>query len=69
MSLMPEAQSAYWSREPADLTRELGSGPGGLSVSFVPLPLSIAAAAVGIVCAYVLSTEVVKAWFFRHRDG
>jgi Mg2+-importing ATPase len=32
---------------------------------FVPLPLSITAAVIGIVTAYVLSTELVKAWFFR----
>jgi len=34
---------------------------------FVPLPLSLAAATIGIVGAYILSTEVVKIWFFRHK--
>jgi Mg2+-importing ATPase len=43
-------------------------GPLASVFSFVPLPLSIAGTAVGIVSAYVLSTEAVKAWFFRHRN-
>lgn len=40
-------------------------GPVTAVFSFVPLPLSVAGAVVGIVSAYVLSTEAVKAWFFR----
>ncbi|MBL8201507.1 MAG: magnesium-translocating P-type ATPase [Chromatiales bacterium] len=42
-------------------------GPVAAAFSFVPLPLSIGAAVIGIVAAYVLSTELVKAWFFRSR--
>jgi Mg2+-importing ATPase len=42
-------------------------GPLSAVFSFVPLPLSIIGAAVGIVSGYILSTEAVKAWFFRRR--
>jgi Mg2+-importing ATPase len=42
-------------------------GPVASAFGFVALPLSIAAAAVGIVAAYVLSTELVKVWFFRRQ--
>ena len=44
-------------------------GPVASVFSLVPLPLSIAGAAVGIVSAYILSTEAVKVWFFRRRSG
>ena len=40
-------------------------GPLASAFGFAPLPLAVAAAVVGIVTAYVLSTELVKAWFFR----
>jgi Mg2+-importing ATPase len=42
-------------------------GPLASAFGFVPLPLAVAAAVIGIVTAYVLSTELVKAWFFRDR--
>jgi Mg2+-importing ATPase len=41
-------------------------GPAGSVFGFVPLPLPVAGAIVGIVAAYILSTELAKAWFFRH---
>ena len=33
MNPMADTQPPYWSRDAADLTRELGSGPGGLSAA------------------------------------
>jgi Mg2+-importing ATPase len=42
-------------------------GPLSAAFGFVPLRLSVAVAGLAIVAAYILSTEAVKAWFFRSR--
>ena len=40
-------------------------GPPAAVFGFVPLPLSIAGTIIFIVAAYIVSTELAKAWFFR----
>lgn len=43
-------------------------GPPAAVFGFVPLPLSIAGTIIFIVAAYMVSTELAKAWFFRRGD-
>jgi len=44
---------------------------GGVSAlfGFVPLSATELAAVVAIVCGYIVSTEIAKAWFFRHEKA
>ena len=36
---------------------------------FVPMPLALYGAIIGVVAAYVLAAEVLKHWFYRKFPG